>query len=91
MAMEIPCVSTWITGIPELIRDSIEGLLVAPSDDEALAAAIARLMDDVELRRRLGAAGRLRVIEKFNLRTNVARLARVFHESFEDAKLEAVA
>ncbi len=31
MAMEIPCVSTWITGIPELIRDSIDGLLVAPS------------------------------------------------------------
>jgi glycosyltransferase involved in cell wall biosynthesis len=31
MAMEIPCVTTHITGIPELIRDGIDGLLVAPS------------------------------------------------------------
>jgi colanic acid/amylovoran biosynthesis glycosyltransferase len=78
MAMEIPCISTWITGIPELIRDSIDGLLVAPSDAEALAAAIARLMDDCELRARLGAAGRQRVIEKYNLSQNIVRLAQVF-------------
>ena len=50
MAMEIPCVTTWITGIPELIRNGIDGLLVAPSDELALAAAIARLMDDPDLR-----------------------------------------
>src|SRR5208283_4829474 len=58
MAMEIPCVATWITGIPELIRDSIDGLLVAPSDVDGLASAIARLMDDGQLSRRLGTAGR---------------------------------
>jgi glycosyltransferase involved in cell wall biosynthesis len=88
MAMEIPCVSTWITGIPELIRDSIDGLLVAPSDVDGLAAAIARLMDDGELRRRLGAAGRRRVIENYNLRQNVARLAEVFDARFADQKVE---
>lgn len=53
MAMEIPCVATLITGIPELIRDGIDGLLVAPSDDTALADAICRLMDDTELRQLL--------------------------------------
>jgi colanic acid/amylovoran biosynthesis glycosyltransferase len=91
MAMEIPCVSTWITGIPELIRDSIDGLLVAPSDSDALAGAIERLMDDSELRRRLGTAGRRRVIEKYNLRVNVARLAEVFNERSNRAELGAVA
>jgi glycosyltransferase involved in cell wall biosynthesis len=91
MAMEIPCVSTWITGISELIRDSIDGLLVAPADEEAMAGAIACLMDDSELRTRLGVAGRKRVIEKYNLRTNVARLAQVFDDSFGEAKLGAVA
>jgi colanic acid/amylovoran biosynthesis glycosyltransferase len=80
MAMEIPCVSTWIAGIPELIRDSIDGLLVAPGDIEALASAIARLMDDRELRLRLGAAGRRRVIDKYDLSRNVLRLAEVFDE-----------
>lgn len=91
MAMEIPCVTTWITGVPELIRDSVDGLLVAPSDDLAMADAIARLMDDSELRRRLGAAGRRRVIDKYNLRPNVGRLAEVFDEYLGNPRLEAVA
>ena len=44
MAMEIPCVATWITGIPELIRNGVDGLLVAPSDVEAFAGAIRQLI-----------------------------------------------
>jgi glycosyltransferase involved in cell wall biosynthesis len=78
MAMEIPCVSTMIAGIPELIRDEIDGLLVPPSDDKALAAALRRLMDNPELCRRLGAAARERVIERFNLKKNVGALAEVY-------------
>ncbi len=78
MAMEIPCVATRITGIPELIRDGIEGLLVTPSDEAALAEALARLMDDAALRRRLGQAGRQRIIEKYNLARNSEHLAGIF-------------
>ncbi len=78
MAMTIPCVTTFITGIPELIRDGLDGLLVAPSDAEGLAAALARLMDDAELRRRLGEAGRVRVEEKYHLHRNIERLAAIF-------------
>ena len=91
MAMEIPCVSTHITGIPELIRDSIDGMLVAPSDEQALAAALGQLMDDVNLRRRLGQAGRVRVIEKYNLRRNVAKLADIFDAQLGAARLEDAA
>ncbi len=79
MASEIPCVSTLITGIPELIRDEIDGLLVSPSDEEALADALRRLMDEPELRRRLGRAGRLRVMDRYNLERNVSTLAEVYH------------
>jgi len=86
MAMEIPCVTTWITGIPELIRDGVDGLLVGPSDETGLAEAIARLMDDTGLRKRVGAAGRSRVIEKYHLRKNVALLAGVFREYLGDAR-----
>jgi colanic acid/amylovoran biosynthesis glycosyltransferase len=78
MAMGIPCISTMITGIPELIRDGIDGFLVMPSDDHALAQTIARLIDDSDLRRRLGAAGRCRIAEKYDLNKNVDRLARLF-------------
>lgn len=78
MAMEIPCVATWITGVPELIRDGIDGLLVPPADPPAMAAAIARLMDDPALRRNIGLAGRQRILEKFHLRKNASYLADIF-------------
>lgn len=78
MAMEIPCVTTRITGIPELIRNRLDGLLVTPSDDEALADALIELMDDPELRLRLGHAGRDRVIDKYNLDKNTVRLSETF-------------
>jgi colanic acid/amylovoran biosynthesis glycosyltransferase len=78
MAMEIPCISTWVTGVPELIRHGEDGWLIPPSDAAPLAAAIREFMDDSELRRRLGKSARERVIEKFNLGRNVACLAEVF-------------
>jgi len=78
MAMEIPCVATWITGVPELIRHSIDGWLVPPGDFDQTAEAIAHLMDDPALRRRLGCSARVRVIEKYDLDRNTAHLARIF-------------
>jgi colanic acid/amylovoran biosynthesis glycosyltransferase len=84
MAMEIPCVATRITGIPELIQDGVDGLLVAPSDVGQLATAIVRLMDEPDLRKRIGSAGRLKVIEKYSLPENVATLGRVFERWLSD-------
>lgn len=74
MAMEIPCVASAINGIPELIRHNAEGLLVPPSNIEQLTQALELLVDDAELRRRLGRAGRSRIQEKFNLEENVESL-----------------
>jgi glycosyltransferase involved in cell wall biosynthesis len=78
MAMQIPCVATRIAGIPELIRDGIDGLLVTPSDSDELASAIARLLDDSALRLTLAKSGRIRVREKYHLATNVAHLSEIF-------------
>jgi glycosyltransferase involved in cell wall biosynthesis len=78
MAMEIPCVTTHITGIPELIRDGVDGLLVPPGDVDALVDALARLLVDEDLRQRLGHSGRARVLECYDLRRNVERLAALF-------------
>jgi glycosyltransferase involved in cell wall biosynthesis len=81
MAMGIPCVATHITGIPELIRNGIDGLLVAPSDLDALVAALATLMDDKALRERLARSGRERILEQYDLHRNVAELAGHFAEN----------
>ena len=82
--MEVPCVSTCIAGIPELIRDGLDGLLVHASSADVLASAILRLIEDPLLRLRLGVAGRKRVCELYNLRQNALSLALVFEECLRD-------
>ena len=80
MALEIPCVATRITGVPELIRDGEDGLLVAPADTPELQAALSRLLTDPEFRRRLGSAGRQKVLRDYDIRTNIAKLAQLFRD-----------
>jgi glycosyltransferase involved in cell wall biosynthesis len=83
MAMELPCVTTCFAGSSELIRDGVDGLLVPPSDLDALVRSLARLMDHAKLRKQVGKSGRARVVEHFDLRLNVERLARVFAERMQ--------
>jgi colanic acid/amylovoran biosynthesis glycosyltransferase len=80
MSMQIPCVSATIAGIPELIRNGIDGLLVPASDLDALVTALASLMDDKELRNRLAKNGRARILEHYDLTPNVEALAQIFAE-----------
>lgn len=61
MAMELPVVATNVMGVPELVEDELDGLLVPPARADLLADALARLLSDPALRQRLGAAGRARV------------------------------
>ena len=67
MAMGLPVVGTRAGGIPEAVVDGETGLLVPPRDPAALAEAMARVASDPEARRRMGAAGRLRVVEHYSL------------------------
>lgn len=78
MSRGMPCISTRIAGIPELIEHGVSGLLAAPSDMPGLADLIAQLADDLALRQRLGQAGRDKVLADFNLDRNVAALSAVF-------------
>jgi len=70
----LACLSTNVAGVPELIEDGETGLLVAPDDADALAEALARLMSDPALRRRLGKAGAARVRQHFDHGVGIARL-----------------
>jgi glycosyltransferase involved in cell wall biosynthesis len=56
LAVGTPVIATAVGGVPEIVRDGVNGLLVPPDDPTALAAAIARLLDDAALRGRLAAA-----------------------------------
>jgi glycosyltransferase involved in cell wall biosynthesis len=78
MACGTPVISTGISGIPELISDGSDGLLVAPDDPAALARALQRVHDDRELAARLGSAARLTVLERFDGDRLAERLAGLF-------------
>jgi len=78
LACGLPTVASDLSGIPELIEHERTGLLVAPRDASGLAAAIERLRLDPAFARRLGSAGRLRVVEAFDLRKNAQALADLF-------------
>ena len=73
-----PVVASRLSGIPEAIADGAEGLLVPPGDAAALADALAALAADPELRRRLGAAARERMLRDFDLASNARTLATRF-------------
>ena len=78
MAMEIPCVTTRITGIPELIRHQKEGLLVNAGDGDALTDALATLIKSPRTCAILGQAARARVAQKYQLQRNFEALAEHF-------------
>jgi glycosyltransferase involved in cell wall biosynthesis len=78
MAMELPVVSTRHSGIPEVVQDNLNGLLVPPAEAEPLAKALARLLDDPEKRLKYGMKGRETIIEAFAVESNVNKLLREF-------------
>lgn len=78
MAMQMPVVSTNISGIPELIEDHINGLLIPQKDAAALAAAIAELLSDPALCQQLGRAARETVCREFDSQTNIQTLRALF-------------
>jgi glycosyltransferase involved in cell wall biosynthesis len=65
MAAGVPVVATRSGAVPEMVLDGITGILIEKNDAPALAKALARLLSDEELRRRMGQAGRRRALQEF--------------------------
>ncbi|MGH3147844.1 MAG: glycosyltransferase family 4 protein [Rubrobacter sp.] len=81
MALGTPCVSTDVTGIPEVVHDGETGLVVPQHEPAALAGAIERLLDDPGLRVELAGRARRLIEAEFDVHRNAALL----RDAFEDA------
>jgi len=77
MASALPVVSTDVGGIAEMVLNGETGFLVPQNDPEVTAAAIARLIADVELARSFGREGRKRAEELFSIEKNVRALRKI--------------
>jgi glycosyltransferase involved in cell wall biosynthesis len=83
MAMGLPTLSTDVSGIPELIQHGKNGLLVRQQDESELARELGRLIDQPELRRRLGQAGRKTIVTNFSSEQSSRILRKLFFEALE--------
>jgi glycosyltransferase involved in cell wall biosynthesis len=80
MALGIPVVAARVGGVPEVVTDGVDGVVVPPADDDALATALADLLLDGERRRELAEAGRS-TAERFSLAAAVRRTEDVYDEA----------
>jgi glycosyltransferase involved in cell wall biosynthesis len=78
MASEVPVIASKIMGIPELVTDGEDGLLLAPGRTDLITQALVRLIEDPELAARIGAAGRQTIAEGFTSQEAAARLVAAF-------------
>jgi glycosyltransferase involved in cell wall biosynthesis len=89
MATGRPVISCPVSGVPELVRDRETGLLVAPNDARALAAAITTLAEDDALRERLGRAARALVERQHDQRLTAARFLALIDQTLHAAPCAA--
>jgi colanic acid/amylovoran biosynthesis glycosyltransferase len=78
MASYVPCISTPVNGIPELIEHGRTGLLATPGDVDSLVAQLRRLCTEPQTRYAMAIAGHAQVIQHFDLQTNVQALSHIF-------------
>ncbi|MDR5657392.1 glycosyltransferase [Halodesulfurarchaeum sp. HSR-GB] len=78
MAMETPPVSTTVSGIPELIDDGKNGLLVEPRNERAIAEALLKIFQNEPDRQVLSEHARQRIVENFNMKNEAAKLIKAF-------------
>ena len=78
MARGIPTVATAVGGVPQVIEDGVNGLLIDVDDEAALSGSLASLLAEPELREELGRNGRDQIVRKFGLDGTVAQVADIY-------------
>jgi len=80
LACETPVIATNVGGIPEVIHHGKNGILIPPNNPKKLAEAIQYLLDNKDLRTKLGREGRKLIMENFSYRVITRRLRRIYEE-----------
>jgi glycosyltransferase involved in cell wall biosynthesis len=88
MAMARPVVATRVGGIPEMVEDGVNGLLVPPRDPLALAEALIALIHRPDERKRMGQAGRNRMLEMFSAESMVSATEAVYRKILESKAIK---
>lgn len=90
MALGVPCISTEVTGIPEVITDRETGVMVPQSNPVVLADAIQRLLTNPAYRVRLARQARTLIEDRFDIHRNAAQIRSLFEQATVGQALEEV-
>jgi glycosyltransferase involved in cell wall biosynthesis len=82
-SQRLVCISTEVSGVPELLTNGEDGFIVPPEDPRALAGALETAIRDPALRTRLGDAAGRRVRERFDYQSSIKQLARLFEDEWQ--------
>ncbi|WP_188342275.1 glycosyltransferase [Phyllobacterium sp. 628] len=82
-SQNLVCISTNISGVPELLTDGENGFVVPPEEPHALAAALERAIREPDLRHRLGDAAEVRVREHFDHNSSIRQLTALFETEWQ--------
>lgn len=80
MALGLPIISTWHSGIPELVKNGVTGFLVEERNVSQMAEKMRYMVDHKELWSGMGRAGRERIEDQFNAQKQMNRLVDIFYE-----------
>lgn len=86
MAMEVPVISTTVGSIPELINNGINGILVPERDENSLAEAIIRLIENPSARKEMRKKGRKKIFDEFNIKLQVDKLLSIWNHLINKEK-----
>ncbi len=84
MTFAIPVISTNISGIPEIIENNTSGLIVETKNDQALFSALQHLIDNPELRKQIGEAGKHRVATRFDAEQHIVQLKALLTQTLQN-------
>jgi glycosyltransferase involved in cell wall biosynthesis len=80
LSCETPVIATPVGGIPEIVKDYENGILIPRNDPVALARAIQYLLENKEVRTKFGREGRKRIIKHYSLEASVEKLCRIYKQ-----------
>lgn len=83
LACGTPVIATAVGGITEIIGNNENGIIVPPNDEKKLAEAIDYLLQNEDLRIRLGQSGRRKVVENYSYTTAIEKLSRIYQRALQ--------
>lgn len=88
MAMRVPVIATSVGGPSDVVRDGVDGVVLAPRDPDAWAKATSRLLSNPELRSEMGERGRDRALTEFTVERHVGRVVSVYEQVLDRLRPE---